>query len=360
MAPPLHSLSSAPQLRELASGVDALYISGKSLLPPALTGRLEASRAVAAELDDTVEVELGGQTWRLQGGSRQKYRFVLLSEFGWFGLTESASLPTVWVQPKAILLHAVGPADALRCFTDPIEAELGQIPWKASRVDLQSDWQGMSLHRDLSDVFVGRAKARSIYEDGELCTGFTFGAGKGGGIYGRIYDKTAEIAAKGGDYWFDVWAERYDRSTPVHRVEFQWGRQALRTMQVSSPDEVLSAVGDLWRESTHNWLTLRTPTADQTRARWPLAPWWEAVQQSALAHDPIGVARLKEADRQGALRLLLPQLNGYASSAAVHLGTVGIDDTLAALAEPLRGYEETSGMPFELRVESKRRRWGSA
>ena len=342
------------QVHELSSGVDALYLSGHAPLPDALVARLEEGRQAAADLGP-VEFELGGVSWRLRSTGRQKFRFVLTSEMGWVGLTNSKALPTVWVQPKAELLHALGPADAALAFTDPIESALGHVPWKVARIDLQSDWQGMNLHRDLSESFVGRARARNIYEDGDLCTGFTFGTGKGGGIYGRIYNKTAQIEVKGGDYWFDIWGDRYDPSLPVHRVEFQWGRAALRSMQLTTPSKVLAAVGDLWRESTHAWLTLRTPTGDQTKSRWPLAEWWEAVQRSALCHELLGIARLKDSSRIGALRLLMPLLNGCVASAAVHLSTDDIEGTLAALVLPLRDYERISGMPFGLRVDTKRR-----
>lgn len=359
MALPLSPLLAVSPLVELASGVDALYLSGKSQLPPELVDRLEAERDDAAQLGGAIDFELGGMTWRLAAHGRQKYRFVLSSDLGWFGLTASTTLPTVWVQPKAILLHALGPADAALAFTAPIEAVLGPIPWKVSRVDLQSDWQGMALHRDLSENFLGRANARNIYEGGDLCTGFTFGAGKGGGTFGRIYNKTVEIEAKGGDYWFDIWGERFDPAQPVHRVEFQWGRGSLRTMGLTSPADVLDAVGDLWRYSTAEWLTLRTKTADKTKSRWPIAPEWTSIQRSALSHKMLGIARLKDRDRKGALRLLMPFLTGCVSSAAVHLGTTDIADTLAALDLPLRDYQRVSGMPFASRVDNKRRTWGA-
>jgi hypothetical protein len=347
-------------LAELAAGVDALYLSGKSSLPSALLESLEAGRAEAEGLGEAVPFNFAGITWRLGKSGFLKWRFCLDSDFGRVGLTASASIPTVRIQPRAELLHAIGPADTVAMFTDPIEAALGHVPWTVSRVDLHSDWQGWGLHRDMSERFMGRATARSIYESDDLCTGFTFGTRSGGSIYGRIYDKLADIAMKGNDYWFDVWGERFDPNLGVHRVEFEWGRAGLRSMQLRTPAEVLDAVGDLWAYSTNEWLTLRTQTADQTKARWPIDPDWSAIQGSQLAHDLLGLARLKQGSRKGMLRLLMPLLNGCVSSAAVHLGTTDIGDTLAALDLPLRDYERTSGMPFASRVDSKRREWGAA
>ena len=342
-------------LTELASGVDAMYLSGKSQLPASLKADLETARAEAAGLGQAVDFEFAGRVWRLAGHGLLKWRYRLDSDVGLVGLTESPSIPTVRVQPRAELLHAIGPADAIHVFTEPIESALERVDWSVSRVDLHSDWQGWELHRDMSDRFLSRARARSIYENGDLCTGFTFGRRKGSRITGRIYDKLADIEVKGNDYWFDVWGEGFDPALGVHRVEFEWGRAGLRSMQLRTPAQVLDAVGDLWRYSTEDWLSLRTSTADATRARWPVAPEWLAIQQSALNHDLLGIARLKQGSSKGALRLLTPLLNGCVASAAVHLGTADILDTLNALGPVLRGYERTSGVPFGLRVDTKRR-----
>ena len=342
-------------LTELAAGVDALYLSGRSFLPPTLAAELEAGR-VAAEAAGTPSVfNLGGLSCHLAGHGWGKYRYCLDHATGGIGLTPSTALPTVRVQPRSEVLHALGPADTVAAFDGPVRAALLQIHWSVSRIDLHADWQGFALHRDLSERFVGRATARSIYEDGDLCTGFTFGKRKGSRITARLYDKLVDIEAKGSDFWFDIWGERFDPSLGVHRLEFEWGREALKSMQLSSPAEVLAALGDLWRYSTSEWLTLRTVTDDQTRSRSPLAPEWIDIQQSTLSHDQIGLARLTEGSRRGALRLLMPQLNGFVSSAAVHLDTEGIDETLAALEPHLRDYEIRSGESFVDRVARKRR-----
>jgi hypothetical protein len=40
-----------PRVREVASGVDALYLSGRAALPPSLVERLENARTEAVALD---------------------------------------------------------------------------------------------------------------------------------------------------------------------------------------------------------------------------------------------------------------------------------------------------------------------
>jgi hypothetical protein len=56
-------------------------------------------------------------------------------------------------------------------------------------------------------AFLCRGDACTTYEAGHVCTGFTFWSRKPQRIYGRIYDKTAEMAAKGTDWWELVWGE---------------------------------------------------------------------------------------------------------------------------------------------------------
>ena len=65
MALPVCDRPDQPTLNELASGVDALYLSGKSDLPGPLTAELEAARAEAEGLDSAVEFEFAGRAWRL-------------------------------------------------------------------------------------------------------------------------------------------------------------------------------------------------------------------------------------------------------------------------------------------------------
>lgn len=343
-------------LLELASGVDALYLSGRCEIPGPLLADLEATKALARDNGQAQPFDVAGETWLLSGYAWGNYAYCLDREVGRLGLTASAALPSVRVQPRAELLHGIGPAPTVELFDSYVRAACGDVVWTVSRLDLHADWQGWSLHRDLSERFLCRADHRAIHEESERCTGFTFGKRSSGRINARIYDKTLDVRAKGTDWWFDVWGERYDPSQDVYRIEFEFGREALRSMQVSSPEEVLAASGDLWRYASEDWLTLRTATTDQTKSRWPVAPEWECVQRPTLRHELLGISRLKERARLGALRLLMPSLNGSLTSAAVHLGTSEIWDTMAAVAPELRSYEESTGIRFPHRVDEKRRR----
>jgi hypothetical protein len=340
-------------LREIAAGVDALYLSGQAQVPGSLLERLAVARAEAKEAGP-VPFLFGGQEFRLLDRGWGRYLYCLSGELGRIGITPGEALPALRFQPLALLLHSLGPSDVVALCEDLAVAECGRVALSVARVDVFADWQGWEFRHSLALDFVCRAKDRTTYESGERCTGYSFGSRKGNGFFGRLYDKTEEIRTTGHDWWHDVWGPRYNPAEDVHRVEFQIGREGLRSMQIKTPEEVLGATGDLWRYCTHEWLTLRTPTADATRHRWPMTPEWLTVQASSLSHDLVGLARLKDGGRSGALRLLMPGLNGYLASVGAVLGIDSVAEALEAAAPHLEAYEVTSGRPFASRVQEKR------
>ena len=86
-----------PSVRELASGVDALYLSGHGYPPKAFLARLEDSRQFADQVSLPVPFELGPLTFGLASHGWGKYRFCLDHESGRIGFTPSTKLPAVRV-----------------------------------------------------------------------------------------------------------------------------------------------------------------------------------------------------------------------------------------------------------------------
>ncbi len=144
--------------------------------------------------------------------------------------------------------------------------------------------------------------------------------------------------------------ELYVAGQPVHRVEFEFGRQALRDFDVDTPAHALSVIGDLWRYAACEWLTHRTPTLDATRSRWPISDQWLDVQEASLRHRAVGLVRLRETRRHASIASLMPGLTGYLVSLAALTGAESIDDTVRLIGGHLRTYEVTSRTPFAERV----------
>ena len=342
------------ELVELASGVDAFYLSGAGSLPPALVEDLTVAREEARETRTDAVLALGAEDFRVGGGGLQRYGFRLDHPHGVIALTTSASLPAVRIQPRAAFLHAVGVREGLAWFTELVEAAAGPLVWKASHVDLFMDSHGWDLRADERDRFVCRAGQRVTYEDEESLTGLRFGSSKSGAVMARIYDKTEESRSKGTDWWPSKWGELYRPGERVLRVEFQVGRDLMRQISVSSPEEVLERLPSLWGYLTDEWLTYRDPTNDSTRSRWPVAAEWTEVQKATLRGDALGLERVYAGEVTGSMRRMLPALRGYLSSAGALLGAQSLEETLHRVGRVIAVDEERSGVPFASRISAKR------
>ena len=341
-------------LQELVSGVDALYLSARVCLPAAFVARLEEGRAWANELRRSVPCQIGELWFGVAPHGWGKYRHCLDHPIARLGFSESQHLPSVRIQPRAEFLQSAGSTGVLAALHELLEPEIGPLRFSVSRLDVFVDLQGWTLRLDDANRFVCRADARRTFEVGRTLTGFEFGSRKTKTLCARVYDKTADVEAKNATWWREIWGERYVGSLPEHRVEFEFGRQGLGDFGIDTPIEALEAMGDLWRYATEEWLTFRSPTTDQTRARWPLAPEWHAVQDATLRHQAVGLARLRDVKRRSSIARLLPGLNGYLVSLAALLGVEDLDDTLGAVGHHLHSYEITSRTRFSDRVARRR------
>jgi hypothetical protein len=345
-------LATARPLEELASGVDAFYLSGTGALSSALVEDLDEARALAAETKVTVPFGVGDISFGVAGRGLLRYAYRLEHTNGVVGLTTSSALPTVRVQPKASFIHAVGVREALGWFRGHVESFVGPVEWKASRVDLFMDSQGWDLDAAHRGRFVCRARDRWTFESNEAFTGVRFGSG-GGAVKARIYDKSEESRLKGSDWWPDKWGSGYRPNERVLRVEFEVNRELMRQVGLSTPEEVLEELPRLWAYLTDEWLTYRRPTSDETRSRWPVAVEWQNVQNASLRDEALGLERVYAGEASGSIRRMLPSLRGYLSSAGAVLGARTLEDTLHRVGRVLASDEDESGIAFVDRLREK-------
>jgi hypothetical protein len=299
-----------PRVREVASGVDALYLSGRAALPPSLVERLENARTEAVALDARPPFQFGALKMLMAPHAFGKYHYSLSHPYGRIGITPSPNLPTFRIQPRAEFLHGVGPRAVAQGFRDLIEDECGFVKLQVSRIDLFADFQGWELSGDDRSAFVCRASGLGTFEDNGTLTGLQFGKRTSGTVDARLYNKTIEILSSGAKYWKDIWGDRYDPSRDVLRVEFEVLRSALREFGLDDPDDVLDATGALWAYLT-TWLSYRVPTGDHTRSRWPVAPEWEDVRHAQIGEGAFGIERTYRGKQRGELGKMMPALVGY-------------------------------------------------
>lgn len=348
-------LEPAARAVELLSGIDALYLSAKGTAPAVVFEQLDACRSAAEDANAPFETILGGYPVKVLPNAWGRYRFCARHELARLGFTPSERLPVVRIQPTAVALHALGPELTVlwaRNFLDAcgIEASL-----HVSRLDLHSDWQYLDITASERRNVVTYSNRRALYEVDEQLSGLTFGK-RGGGLMCRIYDKSREMVDKGHDWWPQVWGKAYDPEAKVLRIEYEFSREGLRSFDVDTPEDAFTAAPALWAYATRAWLSLRIPTTDETRSRWPLDPRWQRIQGSSLSGGCAPAKRIREGERQGELRVLRKLASGILSSIAVPLGTDDIADTLEAIGPELELYEQISRRSFPDRITEKRQR----
>jgi hypothetical protein len=349
-------MSGDPHLIELASGIDALYLSGRGVVPESLFARLAQGRAAAEELRCPLPLSFGGVEFSIAPHGFGRYRFCLVHENGRIGVGTSSKLPTFRIQPVGEFLHGVGPSAALMWFRQVLQSECDEVVMGVSRLDVFCDVEGWELFGEDRHRFVCRARRCRTNEDAGVLTGFEFGQRTSKTLFARIYDKTVEIESHGAGYVSELWGSAHHDGAQVWRVEFEIGRLALFEFGIDSPEQAIEHAGHLWRYCTAEWLSLRVETVDGTKARWPLDPLWLAIGQASIATGAQGAARLRAASGAKLLERLLPGLLGYLSSFAVLVGTTGIADTTTALARLLHRHEADGRQSFAERIALKRRR----
>jgi hypothetical protein len=177
-----------------------------------------------------------------------------------------------------------------------------------------------------------------------------------------LYDKTAEIKVSRKDWMEEVWSfNGWDGESRVTRVEFRYKRECLREMGVEEAYAFLDQIPSLWAYSTKQWLRHTLPNTDPNRARWPLSPLWELVQQASFFCD--GTPAVRERRRAGDLTLLCQMIAGCSTSAAAFLTQVlpSQDDGTHFLIwfwDWFERYLTEKGVSFEQIREAKAARLG--
>lgn len=345
-------------LIELASGVDALYLSGRATLPNEFVGQLEVARFEAERSNAPVPFKLGQVEYQLKPHSWQKYRHCLDGPWGRIGFSNGGMLPAVRIQPRTEFIQGIGPRAVAQWFRDQIHDHCDMVHLSVSRLDLFADFQGWNLCGETRHEFLCRSKSSVTYEENDLFTGFNFGKRATKTATARLYDKTIRIQENGEHFWKMIWGSKFDPSQSVLRVEFELGGLLLRQFDLATPEAVLDATGALWAYLTHDWLTHRWPTADQTKTRWPVSPQWECVQRAVIGEESHGLNRMYLGKRQGGVTNIMPSLEGYLASFGAYAGASSLDEMLPHLRDALTQRERDTGTSLSERIDEKHRKFG--
>jgi hypothetical protein len=227
----------------------------------------------------------------------------------------------------------------------------------ASRLDVFADFQGWEVNAEDRRRFVCRADDVATRENRMTFTSFEFGRRTSNTVMTRIYDKTIQMVEAGADYWRDIWGSNFDPTQRVIRIEFEINRTGLVQFGVNSPFDAIEKAACIYKSIATEWISLRIPTADGTRSRWPVEPSWEQVQQATFTAEAFGIKRIYAGRKRGEMANLLPGARGYLSSVGAVAGVRTLDESIAVAARLIREAEANGTETFESRLSRKFARW---
>lgn len=263
-------------------------------------------------------------------------------------LTDSAHLPTVYVQLRSPSIHEVGideaVASSVRVAESVIGARLADL--HASRIDLYADFADWVLRRSDLAGLVTNAKIATHGRAGtdELETVMV---GKSP-LAVRLYRKDVEVRQRGG--FAPLFWGGHDG--PVLRVEVQATSAMLRSLRISSVNEGIACRGDIWAWAMTEFIQLRSEGPGE-REEWDLRPEWVLVQAEAPSVFPrCGLVPLRVVE--GARGKVVPALLGYLSTFAALENLRRPRETVHRLLQQYPELTWPKGRRFPREVERKR------
>lgn len=343
-----------PRGRELAAGIDTFVTSMRGQLPRTVQEMLATAKSEARDIQGGLIIGMGSYDFEITPGSMGFYPFHLITEWGHLGLTPSTHLPTARWQPRAEVIHSLGPRAATGIMADIVADIIGPPDISVSRMDLHADFQGFGFVREDEENFVSRSRLSNAYYESLQMTSVNFGSRKTRSINARLYNKTKEMSDSGVSYLPLLWGGRFDPSEAVWRMEFELHKAALSQFNLSEVDDAISKQKETWSYLCNEWLSLRIPTADETRSRWPVDPRWACVEAASFEGGSAHLERVRERIRQDSLVQAVGALYGQSIRVASLIGATDLRGLLNRMPVLFATHEKRRHKVFSDEIRRRR------
>jgi hypothetical protein len=329
----------------LRTGIDSLYLSYQGDLTQESSIRLTELKKLAQSDDphtvSLAQIALDNHIFEVKDRGRHPFAFILNDN--WYRI-EVAKLgavrtPLAHVQIKSELLTQHGVESSVSDLSTIVN-ELGtmtELP-AVSRIDLCVDFvTDYPLANIVDTDWVTRAKDMDRYTSQRKFSGWVLGVG--GKLSARLYNKTLEMQKNPRYYLEKVHREcGWDGLQDVWRIEFQFRREALRELGITSFSTLKDAYAGLWQYATKEWLRLTIPSeSDRTQSRWPEACVWQTIQQANWHGDDTVVRIPVEKGRPPSDRTLF--INGL-SGLTSFMAREGYTDPIDGVHEYIRSAKQ--------------------
>lgn len=373
----------------LHSGFDGLKFTLQTDIPPEFRAALADAKAQAIKTNSDCTLDLPNLSLavRRNGGAAFSAH---TGEYGaeWYFLdpeNRPANNPGATVDFRAFLL-ATGGLDAAQDHFETCINAFGirhtEAQLRVSRVDFAVDILAPWFEPNREALLVPPGTHIQEYTDLETEThsiGARVSGLRAGAIANRqlaIYDKRAEVIAKGKHGWLKIWNDHLDKAglpsvdlkdrdqSQVWRFELRMGSKQLRNRwEMRSWSDLRAVIGDALTDFTQR-IRYTAPTADSNRARWPSHELWDVVQEviaTGLAAMRSGVLpdEVKDANRAEHMRMLDAQILGLLVSraAAGGIDETGFDAFLKGHLHSLRDASKAHPLPIAERLAKSAARY---
>ncbi len=285
--------------RLVAANVDGLVLSIQGALTADVRDKLQALRdAAAAGYQVDLQLADGMEPLQVSRFGRQPCYTVTAGladvvDVAWsFGASLAATVTwrawALWhygAQVCADLTRAWGALwceDGAVLVTRRLDVALDVARWRPPTLD--GPWVARATDKG-RDVEMPTMHADERWTGLQL-TGLRFGVLSSNGVQVASYDKTREINVSGKAWQTRFWDGVQDGDT-VFRVEPRARGKGLASVladdgtSAADPTDLDRAARALVGYCLGSWLTLRTPTEDTNRARWPMDETWAALASLA-------------------------------------------------------------------------------
>jgi len=272
----------------LRTGIDSLYLSYQGDLSEESSIRLDELKKLAQSDDPSrqalAQIELNQQLFQVHERGSKLFSYIIQNNVYRISIAKLGAkrAPLAYVQVSSEILTK----KSLQSIVDEllkIVQSLGIVTEEASisRVDLCADFVTNYHLFEIEDQdWVTRADDIQNYSSKRRYSGTSIGAG--GDLSARLYNKTLEMLKKPRPYLEELFTQSgWDESQDVWRLEFQFMRDSLRSLDIQYISELDTSLSGLWEYATVKWLrhTVPNPT-DQTQSRWHTSEWWLAMQSA--------------------------------------------------------------------------------
>ena len=335
----------------LRCGVDTLEATFDGEIPEEIVEELNKRKSLAIASGQPNKLMLGGQMFHMSPKGGGFWPFSIRNDDMILRVGTAKHIPKMSVHLLAQGLAELGVVNLwARVLKVADDLELKFL--NCTRLDIALDYQGEFFSFEDSLNVTCPSSFRPIYPNTSNPETYQFGKGD---MVVRVYRKSVEIVVKGNEWWVFVWriCPGYCEGEPVHRVEVQLRGKVLRELGFFAVERIVDNLPDLFAYGL-DWCSLRTPTDDSNKSRWPEDPRWTVLRTAFSPSHPLRRLRPAQSiiEYDKAVKRMVSLL-AYAGAAVDSTDFWPMAEALTTDAEQLIEREmETS---FEALVEKKRK-----